>query len=258
MSPAQLHYELTGPPDAPVLMLGNSLGTTMDMWDAVTPALAGRFRLLRFDNRGHGGSAVPPGPYTIGNLGRDVLALLDSLDLPRISYCGLSLGGMVGMWLAAHAPERVDRLALCCTSAYLPPAEGWRDRAARVRAAGGVAAVADAVLLRWFSAGWAERHPQAWERARAMLVAAPPEGYAACCEAIAAMDLRAALPSITARTLVVSGGNDLATPPEHGAAIASAVPGARFVILPDSAHLAAIEVPEGLAPALLAHFTEEA
>jgi 3-oxoadipate enol-lactonase len=185
-----------------------------------------------------------------------VLALLDSLDLPRVSYCGLSLGGMVGIWLATQAPDRVDRLALCCTSAYLPPAQGWRDRASRVRA-GGMVAIADTVLPRWFSPGWREDNPQAWERARAMLVGTPPDGYAACCEAIAAHDLRAALPSISARTLVVSGGNDVAIPPEHGAAIALAVPGARFAILPEAAHLPAIEMPDGLAAALLAHFTQE-
>jgi 3-oxoadipate enol-lactonase len=248
------HHVLAGPADAPVLVLGNSLGTDLSMWDGVAAVLDGQFRLLRFDHRGHGGSPVLPGPYEIEDLGRDLLALLDTVGLERVSYCGLSLGGMVGMWLAARAPERVDRLALCCTSAWLPPAEGWLDRAARVRA-GGTAAVADAVLGRWFSTDWAAAHPAEVERARAMLVGVPPEGYAGCCEAIASMDLRADLPSIAAETLVLAGGNDVATPPSHGAAIAAAVPRARLVLLPQPAHLAAVEQPDTVARLLLDHLT---
>jgi 3-oxoadipate enol-lactonase len=252
-----VHHVLTGPADAPVLMLGNSLGTTLSMWDGVAGALAGRFRLLRFDHRGHGGSAVPAGPYELAELGRDALALLDALGLDRVGYCGLSLGGMVGMWLAAHAPGRIDRLALCCTSAWLPPAEGWRERAARVRA-GGTAAVADMVLDRWFSDGWSAGHPAEVRRARAMLLSVPPEGYAGCCEAIAGMDLRADLASIATDTLVVAGANDAATPPAHGEAIAAAVPHARLAVLPGPAHLAAVEEPDALAALLLDHFEEVA
>jgi 3-oxoadipate enol-lactonase len=249
------HHVLTGPADAPVLMLGNSLGTTLSMWDGVAGALGDRFRLLRFDHRGHGGSAVPGGPYELADLGRDALALLDALGLDRVNYCGLSLGGMVGMWLAVHAPRRLDRLALCCTSAWLPPAEGWRERAARVRA-GSTAAVADMVLGRWFSDGWPAGHPAEVRRARAMLLSIPPEGYAGCCEAIAGMDLRPDLPGIATDTLVVAGANDAATPPAHGEAIAAAVPRARLVVLPRPAHLAAVEEPGALAALLLDHFEE--
>ncbi len=249
------HHVLTGPAQAPVLVLGNSLGTTLSMWDGVAGALAERYRLLRFDHRGHGGSAVPDGPYAIADLGRDVLALLDSLGLERVHYCGLSLGGMVGMWLAVHARERLDRLALCCTSAWLPPAHGWRERAARVRA-GSTAAVADMALGRWFSEKWTADHPAEIERARAMLLSIPFEGYAGCCEAIAGMDLRADVPSITAATLVVAAGNDVATPAPHGAAIAAAVPQARFVVLPQPAHLAAVEEPDAVAALLLNHLEE--
>jgi 3-oxoadipate enol-lactonase len=249
------HHVLTGPAGAPVLMLGNSLGTTLSMWDGVAAALGQRFRLLRFDHRGHGGSPVPPGPYAISDLGRDALALLDVLGLERVGYCGLSLGGMVGMWLAAHAPERIDRLALCCTSAWLPPAEGWRERAARVRA-GGTVAVADMVLARWFSAEWAAGHRAEVQRARAMLLSIPSEGYAGCCEAIASMDLRGDLPSIAAETLVVAGGNDVATPATHAATIAAAVPGSRLAVLPRPAHLAAVEEPDAVAGLLSNHFEE--
>lgn len=253
----RLHSVWTGPADAPVLVLGSSLGTTLSMWDGVASVLSGRFRILRFDHRGHGASPVPPGPYQIADLGRDLLALLDRLGLGRVSYCGLSLGGMVGMWLAAYAPERVDRLALCCTSAWLPPAEGWRDRAARVRT-GGTVAVADTVLSRWFSAEWAANHPAEVERARAMLLDIPREGYAGCCEAIATMDLREELPRITADTLVVAGGNDVATPPSHGEAIVAALPRARLAVLPRAAHLAAVQEPAAVAALLLHHFESTA
>jgi 3-oxoadipate enol-lactonase len=249
------HHVLSGPPDAPVLVLGHSLGTDLSMWDGVAAALGGRLRLLRFDHRGHGSSPVTPGPYTIEDLGRDLLALLDNLGLDRVDYCGLSLGGMVGMWLAAHAPERVDRLALCCTSAWLPPADGWLDRAARVRA-GGMKAVADLALGRWFSPDWVASHPAEVERARQMLLRVPAEGYAGCCEAIASMDLRAELPSIAADTHVVAGGDDMATPPSHGEAIAAAIPRARLVVLPGRAHLAAVEDPDAVAGLLLRHFEE--
>lgn len=250
-----LHHTLTGPADAPVVMLGNSLGTTLSMWDGVAGVLGERFRLLRFDHRGHGGSRVPPGPYQIGDLGRDALDLLDGLGLERVHYCGLSLGGMVGMWLAAHAPERVARLALCCTSAWLPPAEGWIERAARVRASG-TGAIADVVLGRWFSAEWAAANPAEVDKARTMLLSIESEGYAGCCEAISTLDLRAELPSIVADTLVVSGGNDVAIPPSHGQAIAQAVPRARFVVLPQPAHLAAVEEPDAVAGLLVKHFEE--
>ena len=146
MIPVDLNCASTGSDDAPVLLLGGSLGTTLDMWDPQVPALSATHRVIRFEHRGHGGSPVPTGPYTIDELGADVLTLLDRLGLARVSYCGLSIGGMVGQWLAINAPERIDRLILLCTSAHLPPASGWRERAAAVRAAGTPEVVADAVL----------------------------------------------------------------------------------------------------------------
>jgi len=232
--------EITGPEDAPVLLMGSSLGTSMDMWDSQL-ALAERLRVIRFDHRGHGRSAVPPGPYEIADLGRDVLELMDSLEIERASYCGLSIGGMVGMWLGANAPERIERLVLICTSAHLPPAEGWAERAAKVRAAGTVGVVADAVVARWLTAGYAEEHPELVAELRAMLVATDPAGYAECCGAIERMDLRDDLGRITAPTLVISGADDLATPVEHQRLIAEAIPGARHEILSPAAHVAAVE-----------------
>ena len=187
--------------------------------------------MVRFDLRGHGRSPVPPAPYALADLGADVLALLDRLGVERAWICGISLGGMTGMWLAAHAPERVDRLIPCCTSALLGPPERWSDRAATVRAHG-TEAVADAVLANWFTAAFAAAEPEFVASMRTMLASQPADGYAACCGVIEHMDLRDALPSITAPTLVIGGREDGATPAEHQLAIAQGIPGARLVVLP--------------------------
>jgi 3-oxoadipate enol-lactonase len=251
---SRLNASIDGPADAPVLVLGSSLGTTGAMWLPQLPALAGRFRVVRYDHLGHGGSGMPSGPCTIQTLGREFLHLLDDLEVQRVSYAGLSLGGMVGMWLAAHAPERVDRLALLCTSALLGPAQAWRDRAAAVRA-GGMESVADAVVARWFTPGFAAGQPQAVAEYRAMLTSTPAAGYAACCDAIAAMDLRDDLTMVKAPTLVVAGADDPATPVEHARAIVERVPSARLCVVGDAAHLANVEQPEHVTQLLLGHFT---
>ena len=174
------------------------------------------------------------------DLGSDLVALMDHVGIERASLCGLSIGGMISMWVAAHAPERVNRLVLCCTSAQLGPASAWIDRAATVRA-DGVEAIADVVLDRWFTPGFAAAHPELIERMRAKLIATPREGYAGCCEAIAAMDLTGDLPRITAPTLVISAAEDPSIPPEHGRRIAELIPGARFELVPDARHIASIE-----------------
>ncbi len=244
MSDCPLYHEVTGPADGPALLLGGSLGTTLRMWDPQVPALSARWRVVRLDHRGHGGSPVPDGPYAIDDLGRDVLALLDRLGLERASWCGLSLGGMVGMWLAAHAPERIDGLVLVSTSAHLPPASAYAQRAAAVREAGTPAVVADAVVGRWFTPGYASAHPNVVARHRAMIAATPAEGYAGCCEAIARLDLRADLGRIVTPTLVIAAADDPATPPPHGEAIARGVRGARLEIVPDAAHLASVQQPD--------------
>ena len=248
----EVHHRFDGPEDAPALVLSNSLGTTGGMWDAQVPALAERFRVLRYDTRGHGASPAPPGPYSLDDLGGDVLALLDRLGLERVSFCGVSIGGMTGMWLAARAPERVERLALCCTSAHLPG--DWHERAATVRAEG-VAAVADAALERWLTPECRERRPEVRERLRQGLLETDPEGYASCCEAIAEMDLRGELGSIRAPTLVIAAEDDPTTPPEHGRLIEASVPDARLVVLPEGRHLVSVERPEVVTPLLLEHLT---
>jgi 3-oxoadipate enol-lactonase len=237
-----LHHEIAGPDDAPVLLLGGSLGTTLKMWDGQL-ALAERFRIVRFDHRGHGGSPVPPGPYRIADLGGDALALMDALGIERASFGGLSIGGMVGMWLAANAPERIDRLVVICTSAHMPPASAWQERAARVLEAGSTEPVADGVVQRWLTPGFAAEHPDVAADLRAMLTSSPPDGYAWCCGAVEHMDLRKELPRITAPTLVISGSGDLATPPDMQAQIAAAIPGARHEIVRPGAHVVAVEQP---------------
>jgi 3-oxoadipate enol-lactonase len=251
---------LEGPADAPVLVLGNSLGTSRACWQPQVPALSRHFRLLRYEHRGHGRPALgqspaPPGPYSVAELARDVLALLDSHGVERALYCGVSLGGMVGMWLAAHAPERITGLGLCCTSAFLPPAAGWTDRAASVRARG-TGAIAELVVGRWFTPAFRAAQPQVPAAFVAGLAATGDEGYAGCCEAIAAMDLRPALGSITAPTLVLAGADDAATPPWHGGVIAAGIAGSRLRVVRGGAHLtnvsAAAEVTALLLPHLLA------
>jgi 3-oxoadipate enol-lactonase len=229
-----IHHESTG--DGPPVLMGSSLGTSLHMWDAQLP-LAERFRLIRYDHRGHGESPSPPGPCEIADLAGDVLGL----GIDRAHYVGLSIGGMIGMWLAANAPERIDRLVLICTSAHMPPASNWQQRAATVREADSTEPIADAVVDRWLTPGFAAEHPQERSKLRAMLEAADPEGYAACCGAIERMDLRADLGRITAPTLVISGAEDLATPVEHQRLIAEAIPGARHEIVSPAAHTAAVE-----------------
>ncbi len=253
MTAARLNYELTGDAGAPPLLLVGSLGTTMRMWDPQMPAARQHFRVLRAEPRGHGGSEVRRGPYTIDELSHDVLALLDLLRIDRISYCGLSLGGMIGMWVAASAPDRIDRLALCCTSAWLPPAQAWTSRAAQVRAHG-TASISEQVVGRWFTTAFRESDPATARWAADMLSTAPAEGYAGCCEAIAAMDLRAALSSITAATLVIAGSADPATPPAHGKTIAASVPGAELHLV-QAAHLANIEAAPAVTALLMRHLT---
>lgn len=251
----QLGYDLDGPADAPVLVLGQSLGSTRDLWRPHLDALSANHRVLRYDLLGHGTSAAPAGPYTLDRLGASVLELLDEVGAARVRYAGVSLGGMVGMWLAAHAPGRVERLALICTSAYMPPAEGWAERAALVRAHG-CGAVADAVVARWFTAPFQAHSPEVVAVYREMIASTDPEGYAGCCEAIGAMDLRPVLARIPAPTLVIAGRDDPSTPPTDGAVIADAVPGARLHVLDDAAHLAVVERAAEVG-ALLTEFLEE-
>ncbi|QUH03022.1 3-oxoadipate enol-lactonase [Saccharopolyspora erythraea] len=248
-----VHHQLTGPEDADVVVLSNSIGTDLALWDQQVPALARHFRVLRYDQRGHGGTPAKPGPYDLRDLAGDVLELLDHLGIERAHFAGVSIGGMTGMWLAEHAADRIAALALICTSAELGPRQNWRDRAALVREQG-TTAVVEASLPRWFTPALAER-PDVAAKFGGMLGDCDDEGYAGCCEAIASMDLLAGLPGITAPTLVIAGRDDPATPPPHAERIAAAVPGARLEVLDDAAHLANAEQPELVNDLLLDHFT---
>jgi 3-oxoadipate enol-lactonase len=248
-----LHHRINGPFDAPVVVLSNSLGASMEMWASQVPALSTRFRVLRYDQRGDGGSPVPPGPYDIADLGRDVLDLLDRLEIERVHFCGLSIGGMTGMWVAVNAPQRIDRLVLLCTTAYFGTPETWIERAATVRAHG-TEAVADGGTERWFTPAFREREPDTVARFRAMIAAQPRDGYAELCGALERLDLRAELPKIRAPTLVIAGADDPAAPPDpHGKLLAGTIPGARLEVLRPAAHLANVEQAEAVTDLILEH-----
>jgi 3-oxoadipate enol-lactonase/4-carboxymuconolactone decarboxylase len=250
----EIAYRLDGPATAPVLLLSNSLGTDAGMWSGQLPAFTSLFQVLRYEQRGHGGSSAVPGPYTIDELGADAVALLDVLGIERASICGTSLGGMVGMWVAAHHPERVERLVLACTAPALPPAQAWHERAAAARAAG-VAPLAGILFPRWFPPGFAEEHPEVLASVVAMLERCDGEGYAGCCEAIASMDQRPSLARITAPTLVLAGADDPVTPPAGALELAGAITGASLVVLAGAAHLANLAQPERFGAAVLDHLS---
>jgi 3-oxoadipate enol-lactonase len=234
-----IHVEVEGPDNKPVLMLSNSLGTDLHMWDPQVASLTRHFRLVRYDRRGHGQSGVPKGPYNMEMLGRDVLAVLDALKIEKINWCGLSMGGMVGMWLGANAPQRINRLILSNTSAYFADKEIWNGRIKTVREKG-LASIVGGTMERWFTQGFREREPNKIAWLSEMFLATDPEGYIACGEAVRDMDHREIIKSITAPTLVIAGRHDPATTVEHGEFIRSRIPGASMTVL-DAAHIANVE-----------------
>ena len=217
--PVGLDHTVGGSPDAPVVVLVHAIGTSRVMWDPQVRPLEAAWRLVTVDLRGHGSSPVPVGPYRIDDLGGDLIALLDQLAIDRASICGVSLGGMVALWVAAHAPERVDRLVVAGVVARPVSPEAWLERARMVRN-GGTAAVADLVVDRW---GYTDRDPEIERFVRALLRTTPAEGYASCCEAIATMDLWPDLRQVAAPTLVLTGSDDPAAPPSAAAGVASSV-----------------------------------
>jgi 3-oxoadipate enol-lactonase len=243
-----LNYRLDGPQGAPVLVLSNSLGTDLGMWDLQIPALTGQFRVLRYDTRGHGLSGLPPASYQVDRLGRDVLALLDGLGIAQAHFCGLSMGGMTGMWLAVHAPARFDRLVLCNTAAKIGTPDIWNSRIAAVEK-GGMGAIVTGVIQRWFTDGFVAAEPQAVEKIVAMLLATAPEGYCGACAAVRDMDQRTDIAAIRQPVLVIAGTHDLATPAQEGQFVADTIPGARYVELP-AAHLSNIEARRAFTEAL--------
>jgi 3-oxoadipate enol-lactonase len=239
----QLHYRIDGPVDgridAPWLVLCNSLGTTLAMWDAQVTAFARHLRVLRYDRRGHGASSTPPGPYTAADLGDDVLALMNHLGLAQAAFCGLSIGGLTGQWLALHAPERFTRFVLCSTAARIGTEDGWRARVEQVRRLG-MPEVARGTMQRWFTPGFVAREPSLVEALRAQVEHTPAEGYVGCIGALIEADFRERLGAIDRPLLAIAGQSDPVTPPADLHFIARRVPGARAVELP-GAHLCNVE-----------------
>jgi 3-oxoadipate enol-lactonase / 4-carboxymuconolactone decarboxylase len=249
----EVHHEVAGPADGPVVVLAASLGSDLRMWDPqVEPLVAAGFRVVRYDQRGHGRSPAPDGPYSIEELGADLLALLDRLALARVSLVGLSLGGMTGLWLAEHHPERLDRLVLCCTSAELGPASMWTERAAVARESG-LDGLADVGVGRWITHAGRAANPALSAWLREMFTGQSPEGYASCCTAVQTMSIVDGLGSVAAPTLVIAGAEDQATPPEHSRRIADAIPGARLEIVDGAAHLGNVERPAEFTALILGH-----
>lgn len=248
----KLHHAAEGPADGPPLVLLCSLGSTIDMWAPQRAELADEFRVISLDTRGHGGSPVPDGPYRVEDLARDVLETLDDLGVERASFAGVSLGGAIAQWIGLHAPERAASLAMLCTAARFPNADTFRERATTVRAQG-TAAIADAVVARWFTEDFADAEPDIVARMRDQIASTPAEGYAGCAEAVAAWDVVDELGSIDVPTLVVSGIEDPATPPEHQQLLADGIPGARLETVTNAAHLASFQRPEIVTPLLREH-----
>ena len=245
-----IHVEIEGPSDAPVLMLSSSLGTTRHMWDPQMKAFAQKYRVVRYDRRGHGKSGVPNGPYNMELLARDAINVMDGLDLKKVNWLGLSMGGMEGMWLGANAPERIDRLILSNTGTYYPDKTPWNARIKAVNDAGSVTAVADMVINAWLTKPFQERNPDETARMKTMMIATSVEGYVSCCAAVRDMDHREIIRGITAPTLIIAGSKDMSTNVEAAEFISDRISGSRVVIL-DAAHISNVEQPEAYAKEVL-------
>ena len=246
---ADLHHRVDGPEEAPSLVLLHAIGTSMRMWAPQVPVLSRDHRVISIDLRGHGQSPAPLGPYAMDELARDVIAVLDRLEIERASICGLSLGAMVAMTMAALAPHRIDRLIAACVVAVPTSPTAWRERAQRMLA-GGAAAISDLVVERW---GYQDRAPEIAELVREMLAATRPEGYAGCCEAIAGLDLRPDLPRVTAPALLLAGSEDPAAPPAVARELAATMPDAQVTVIDGAAHLVNVEAATATTEAILEH-----
>ena len=249
-----LAHDVHGQPGAPWLLLGASLGSTRDMWQAQLEALAEAFRVVRFDTRGHGASPVPPGPYAMADLAADVLRLADRLGAERFAYAGVSLAGGLGLQIAHDSPRRLTALVLCCTAARFGDPATWTERAERVRREG-TGWLVEANRPRWFTPAIAGEPADHSERLLRGIADIPDEGYASCCEALAEFDARPWLESIEVPTRVVAGAEDPATPPERTDELAERIPGADLVTVPAASHLGVVEQPEAFTTAILDHLT---
>ncbi len=246
---ARLFYTVDGPDSAPAILFSNSLGTDHTMWEPQAAALAGRFRVVRYDTRGHGRSTAPGEAFTVAQLGQDVIAILDALGIGQAVFCGLSMGGLTGMWLGIHAPQRFSHIVLANTAAKIGNADGWNTRIDTVRREGMAVMVAPSVE-RWFTPGFAAAAERALDGLREVLAGLDPRGYAASCAAVRDADLRESVASITVPVLVIAGSQDPSTSAQEGRALADAIPGARFVEL-TAAHISSFEQPGRFTAALL-------
>lgn len=247
------HYVVDGSADSPTLVLGNPLGTTLDVWDDMVEDLAAHFHLVRFDLRGHGGSIQKTGNWTISDLASDVLAVLDDLGVRRAHYAGMSLGGALGMYIAIHYPERINRLALVCTAAQISTPQYWHQQARTVRNHG-LDDTAERSMKYWFSEGFILSQPTTVARIQRMLAAIDPPGYAACCEAIADLDLRSDLPRIVADTLVAIASGDQVTTLSDAETLLARISNSEMEVISGASHLANVERPELVTDLLLYHF----
>lgn len=252
LADGDLHYQFEGPTSAPVLVLSNSLGTDLHMWDVQMPVWREHFRVLRFDTRGHGESLAPLGPYSIEQMGHDVLALLDHLAIAQAHFCGLSMGGLIGQWLAINAADRLRKLVLCNTAAKIGNDEVWNSRIQLVEQGGAQAMhdLRDASIARWFTPAFAETHAEQAELITEMLAATPSLGYSACCAAVRDADYRAQLDEIKAPTLIVAGTADVVTTPEHARFLQAGIEGAEYAEFP-AAHLSNVEAGDAFTQAVL-------
>lgn len=251
----RFNYQLDGLPNAPVVVFSNSLGTNLSMWDRQIPALTRKFRVLRFDMRGHGLSSVTPGPYTIEGLASDVVGLLDVLKIARTHFCGISIGGALGQWLGVNAANRFKSLVLSNTAARIGTADTWNTRIKNVRE-GGMAAIADAVISRWFSEDFVKKFPEAVEATRQMLLHTPPEGYVATCAALREMDQRETVERVSVRTLVIAGAKDAVTTPADARFLVERIHGAQYAEL-NAAHLSNIEDADVFTDALMKFIAQQ-
>jgi 3-oxoadipate enol-lactonase len=247
----RIHVAVDGPESAPALMLSNSLGADLHMWDAQVPAFTRHFRLVRYDRRGHGRSDAPKGPYSMERFGRDVLAVLDALKIKKTHWCGLSMGGMVGMWLGTNAPDRIERLVLSNTSSGFASPAAWEDRIKLVSEKG-VAPLGPLTMERWFTQGFRARHPDTVKAILETFLKTPADGYLGCCYAIRDMDQRESIRNIAAPTLIIAGRHDQATTVTDAEFMRDRIKDAKLVVL-DAAHLSNIEQTEAYNAAVLEH-----
>jgi len=252
---AYLHYAVDGPVRGPAVVLSNSLGTDFHLWDGIIARLATHFRVIRYDTRGHGGSTGKPEDYTIDELGRDVVELLNFLNIDRAHICGISLGGMTAMWMAINARDRVNRIMPCNTAARLGTVEGWNSRIETIRE-GGMASIADGTMERWFSPAYRTKNKAQVATIKQTFLQTYAPGYMSCCAALRDADLTAKVGSITAPTLLVAGSYDPVTPPSDLMWLQENIPDAQYLEL-KAAHLSNMEQPDAFLAAMVSFLDEK-